>query len=193
MSWNACAIAAAALVAVLPAHAVNKCTQPDGRVVYSDAPCAAGTKQAQIVSPAPVIAPMSPRPTRPPGQQGAIAAAERPTLQIPPPRRVQFSGLPQSDLSWSAATLDKIRVQGRDCDWALRVDKTKMQACVDFLARMQPGGEFEQIRERVLLALRQEPGVARRSKQDLDKIEIFKREALDYQASAMANLSRPGR
>lgn len=186
-------VCAAAVLLVLPAHAVNKCTMPDGRVAYSDAPCATDAKEAKTLSAAPVIAPMAPRPTRPLGQQGAAAAAELPALQIPPPRRVQFSGLPQSDLSWSAATLDKIRMLGRDCDWALRVDKTKMQACVDFLTRMQPGGEFEQIRERVLLALRQEPAVARQSKRDLDLIEIFKGEALGYQAAAMTVLSRPGR
>lgn len=187
------ALALVAAVTALPAHAVNKCTMPDGRVVYSDAPCAADTKQAQRVSAAPIIAPMAPQPTRPPGQQGAMHAAEQPALQIPPPKRVQFSGLPESDLSWSAGTLDKIRMQGRDCDWALRVDKTKMQSCVDFLARMQPGGEVDQIRDRVLLALRQDPGLARRSKRDLDKIELYQDEALGFQAKAMANLNRQGR
>ena len=70
-------------------------------------------------------------------------------------------------------------------DWALRVDKTKMQACVDFLARVQPGGEVDQIRDRVLLALRQDPGLARRSKRDLDRIEIYRDEALGFKASAM--------
>lgn len=183
------ALAVVAVVAALPAHAVNKCTQPDGRIVYSDAPCPASTSQAQILKTAPVMAPMSPRPTRPVGQQGANAAAEPPALQIPPPQSVTFSGMPESDLSWAASTMDKIRVLGRDCDWALRVDRNKVQgACVAFLAKMQPRGEFEQINARVVQVLRQEPSLMRRSRVDFGKYEIFRDEALSHREMAMARL-----
>jgi hypothetical protein len=172
----------------LPAQAVNKCTMPDGRVVYSDAPCAADARAAATLSAAPVVAPMAPRPTRPPGQQGA--AADPPTLQIPPPLRLHFSGLPESDLSLSISTMDKIRMLGRDCDWALRVDKAKMQACVDFMTRMQPQGEFDQISTRVRQVLAQDPALERRSRNDLRRYELFRGEALDFKQAAMSLLSR---
>lgn len=46
-STNA-ALAALALLAA-PAWAVNKCTQPDGAVVFQDAPCAVLSKKAEPV------------------------------------------------------------------------------------------------------------------------------------------------
>lgn len=48
---QAAAIAAIAL-AVSPAWAINKCTQPDGSVVFQDAPCAGGKGEAIVVRPA---------------------------------------------------------------------------------------------------------------------------------------------
>lgn len=64
-TWRAAAITAATLALLpLPAAAVNKCTGPDGAIVFQDAPCsgkgetlnirpASGTGRAQSTEPAP--------------------------------------------------------------------------------------------------------------------------------------------
>jgi len=180
----------AAVVASLPAHAVNKCTLADGRIVYSDTPCPTTARQAQTVSEQPVIAPISPRPTRPTANPGAPLPADAPLQLLPPRRTVEFSGLPQSDLSLAAAAMEKIRVLGRDCEWALQVDRGKMQSCVDFLSRMQPKGEFDQINTRIIQVLTYEPGAARTgaAADDLRKLQGRREEALRYKQIAMARL-----
>lgn len=194
MMWLRCALILAWLV-VLPAHAVNKCTMPDGRIVYSDAPCATSAKQAQTLSAEPAVPPIPARPTRPLGPQpGSSVPADTVALQIPPPRRtVEFSGMPESDLSLAAAAMSKIRVLGRDCEWALQVDKTKMQACVEFLSRMQPKGEYDQITARVSQVLTYEPNAARAAAADLRKLNLHRDEALRYKATAMAKLGSTSR
>jgi hypothetical protein len=65
-----------ALAASGPAFAVNKCTTPDGRVTYQDAPCVGGKSREVDVSP-PVAGdkvPPSPEAAR---IEGAIAASQR--------------------------------------------------------------------------------------------------------------------
>jgi hypothetical protein len=183
-----------ACLASLPAHAVNKCTMPDGRVVYTDTPCPGAATQAQSIytpsAPEPRLA--TPRPPRPGAPQGQATAGPLQALQIPPPRRLHFSALPQSDISVAVSTMDKIRLLGRDCEWALKVDKGKMQACIDFLARVQPGGEVDQIRDRVAQVYRYEPDAARLAREDLAKLRIYRDEVLQYKEIAMARLSLGG-
>lgn len=45
---------AAVLLAASPAWAVNKCTGPDGKVGYQDAPCAKDARASTITAPAPL-------------------------------------------------------------------------------------------------------------------------------------------
>lgn len=47
--------ALAAAVMVSPAWAVNKCTGPDGAVMFQDAPCSASAKKAEAVRAAPAV------------------------------------------------------------------------------------------------------------------------------------------
>lgn len=190
-------LALVAAAAALPAHAVNKCTMPDGRVTYSDAPCPSAATQVQSIAtpsaPAPRQATSRPRqPGAAAGQAPATADAP-PALEIPPPRRLHFSALPQSDISLAVTTMDKIRLLGRDCEWALKVDKGKMQACVEFLARVQQGGEVDQIRDRVAQVYRHEPDAARLARDDLAKLSSYRTEVLQYKEIAMARLNMPGR
>jgi len=58
-------------LAALPAHAINKCTGPDGKIVYQDAPCA-GKGEAITVRPASGTAPVA---TAPAGTNAQPAAA----------------------------------------------------------------------------------------------------------------------
>ena len=44
-----CAVMAATLLAASPAWAINKCTGPDGKVVYQDAPCSNASKSSEQV------------------------------------------------------------------------------------------------------------------------------------------------
>lgn len=46
---------AAVLLAAAPARAVNKCTGPDGAVVFQDAPCGVATKKAEVVRSSPAV------------------------------------------------------------------------------------------------------------------------------------------
>lgn len=41
-----------AALLTLPAHAINKCTLPDGRIIYSDLACPAASKVGAVESPA---------------------------------------------------------------------------------------------------------------------------------------------
>lgn len=69
------AILTAAILAAAPAWAINKCTGPDGKTVFQDAPCPGKGEQitvkpasgnAQKPQPSPQVTPVLPRPQQPP-------------------------------------------------------------------------------------------------------------------------------
>lgn len=78
----ACTLAAL----LLPAQAqVNKCRQPDGRIVYAQAPCEAAG--AQPLGELKIVAPPAPAPTPLPAQRpGDAPAAPAPAATAAPPR-----------------------------------------------------------------------------------------------------------
>lgn len=65
-----------ALTASAPALAVNKCTTPDGRVTYQDAPCVVGKSQEVDVSP-PVAGGKVPPSAEAARIEGVVAASQR--------------------------------------------------------------------------------------------------------------------
>lgn len=169
----------AALAAWLPAQAVNKCTLPDGAVVYSDAPCPAASKESKALVERPVPAP--------------LRAASAPRIEPPvsPPARVEFTGAPQMDLIRATALMDNIRLLGRDCEWALKVDESKMGACRQFLGKLQPGGEFEQIGARVLGVLKElqtDPPAAQQAAGDMRTLMRYTQDVARYKEFLLARL-----
>ena len=65
-----------AMTACGPAMAVQKCTAPDGRVTYQDAPCAGGKAEAVDVS-TPVSAEKAPPSSEAARLEGLVAASQR--------------------------------------------------------------------------------------------------------------------
>lgn len=190
---RALAFTAALAAGCLPAYAVNKCTMADGRVVYSDAPCPSASKETAVIEPAPP--PAAAARSRP-------AAALRPlpspaTLAATaPPAKVMFSGTAQLDLVKATALTDNIRTLGRDCEWALKVDKSKMQVCVEFLNKLQPNGEFQQIGARVAEVIRElkaDPSAAQQSMSELRTLSRYTHDVVRYKEFLLANLGNTSR
>jgi hypothetical protein len=78
-------------------------------------------------------------------ERGEVALTTKSSgLSIPSPQPIRFSGTPIGDFLKASAILDSIRITGRDCEWALKVDEKKIFACIEFLPKLQPGGDYEQ-------------------------------------------------
>lgn len=111
-----------------PVHSVNKCTEPDGRTVYSDLPCpqnATAQQQPDLTNA------RSNERSRP-------AVAD--TKPLPP---IDFGATTDDRLRKAGAMVDSILVDARDCDWALKVTK-KPGPCATFLQQMLEGREWSQ-------------------------------------------------
>lgn len=180
-----------ACLAGLPAHAVNKCTMADGRVVYSDTPCPTAAAQAQTVVTEPPRA-LPARPARQPAAPAPAVASVEPPAQVPPPRKIAFTGTTELDFIKASALMDNIQTIGRDCEWALKVDKSKIAACADFLGKLQPGGEFEQIGERVVEMLKDRPGLER-SMDEARRLQRHMNSVIRYKNFMLANLGNASR
>jgi hypothetical protein len=140
---------------------VQKCTGPDGRVVYSDRACPAGSAQTGVK-----LAP-----------QG-----------LPPvPDKVVFSGTPAVDYIKASALLENIRTLGRDCEWALKVDRRDLQSCSRFLAKLGPGGEYEQVTNKVS-ELNKSTADAGASVDELNRMLRIMPDIIRYKEFAIASL-----
>jgi len=146
---------------------VQKCTMPDGRIVYSDTACPTSSRDAAVVIKKP--------------------AATVPTDKLPPPVPVAFTGTPATDYIKASALMDNIRVIGRDCEWALKVDNTKIQKCIEFMGKLQPGGEYEQVSQHVT-ELNKDPTVAQQSISELRTITRHMQDIVRYKEFMLANL-----
>jgi len=78
-----------------------------------------------------------------------VLTTKSPGLSVPPPQPIRFSGTPIGDFLKASAILDSIRTTGRDCEWALKVDEKKMSACIEFLPKLQPGGDCQQATDKI--------------------------------------------
>lgn len=131
--------ASLAVIAAQDAQAVNKCTQPDGQVVYQDAPCSNAAKQSQQVK----------------TWDNTPGNLSRFQYHTPPPRTISWTGDNASDLDTILAEVEVTRLTARDCDWALKVEK-KLGKCARFVGRMRTGGEYQQTLDRLALIVKGE-------------------------------------
>lgn len=82
MRFSVALLAVAAVLTWRPAAAINKCTEPDGRVVFQDAPCA-GKGERLDIRPGAGVAPRAQASSSPPAAtesqrlEGIIAASQR--------------------------------------------------------------------------------------------------------------------
>ena len=148
---------------------VNRCTGADGRVVYSDTLCPSSAKDSKTI-------------VKPPEK-----APARLSTGLAPPTRVEFTGAAAMDYIKASALLDNIRTMGRDCEWALKVDERKLQDCVAFIGRLQPGGEFEQIGAR-LAELNTLPDNMKLAGAELPRILLHTQEIVRYKEFMFARL-----
>ena len=103
---------------------VNRCTMPDGKIVYSDAACPAAAADSKT------LIKVTPRST-PTDNSSA--------------KKIEFTDTPRTDYIKAGAILDNIRMLGRDCEWAIKVDKKQTYKCSEFLSRLGPKGELSQV------------------------------------------------
>ena len=150
---------------------VKKCTMPDGRVVYSDTPCPNTVTESKTVIKGPTATTVAPP---------------------PPTRRIKFTGSPQTDLIKATALMDNIRLTGRDCEWALKVDKSKMSTCVTFMGKLQPSGEYQQISEHVS-ELIMDRAVAQQNIGELRTLTRYMQDVVRYKEFMLANLGISGK
>lgn len=153
---------------------VNRCKMPDGRVVYSDTECpSSSTDSKNLVKPAP--------------REWTGGGSQSSTAGIQPGKMVQFSGTPRTDYIKASALLDNIRVIGRDCEWALKVDKSQMQKCKNFLGRLSPNGEYSQIIDHVTM-LNKDQSNMRENSGEIRSILRISEDIVRYKEFMLANL-----
>ena len=159
-------LAMLAMCLPMASHAVNKCTGPDGRVVYSDLPCAVAKEPARpTAAPAASAAPSAARP----------APAKLPSLDRLPPTsvgvrttQVDFGRGNETRLASVVSLLDAMALDGRNCEAALKADERKVAPCVPFATVMQPGREWSQALYE-MHALLKEPGLFERRRAEFAK------------------------
>lgn len=163
--------------------AMNRCTMPDGRIIYSDIACPPDARAATVTAPTTTQpAPRPAAPARPPPPPATIDP--RP---LPPPVRVEFTGVPEVDYVKAQARLDNIRSLGWDCQWALKVDRSRLAVCRTFLEKLRSGGEYDQVTKRVM-ALNEDPKNMRASEAEVRKIYGLVKEIVRYKEFVIANL-----
>ena len=128
-------------LAATATHAVNKCTLPDGRVVYQDAPCGNENRTSERVKTW----------ENTPGN-----FLGHPSLTFGPPRQLAWTGRPELDLARVEAEIEITRMQGRDCDLALKVEKD-LAKCAPFVSRMRTGGEYLQALDKLEQLIEKRP------------------------------------
>lgn len=58
---------------------------------------------------------------------------------------IDFGKSPEAKFIKAKAIIESIEVDGRDCEWALKVDKKQLHKCKTFLSQMVEGAEWEQV------------------------------------------------
>ena len=145
---------------------VNRCTTFEGKIVYSDIPCPSTSKDVKVID------------------KNRSASVE---LSMPRPEKVIFSGVPQTDYIKASAMMDNIRVIGRDCEWSLKVDRSKRSTCLAFMSKLQPGGEYSQISDQVTF-LNSDRATAEQNIEELRTLTSHMKEIVRYKEFMLANL-----
>lgn len=129
----------AVLVLVLMSHlasaaGVNKCISPDGKVLFTQGACPAG-QAGEVVKIKPVN-----------GMNNSAneRVGPRADKYVEP---LDLTGDYQQQLRRIKAVVDIGVIKARDCDWALKVEKTTYK-CMDLLAYMIEGSVYSQAMER---------------------------------------------
>lgn len=140
---------------------------PDGKVIYSDVACPEASQETRTI----------------------IKKAPTPSssIKLPPPEPIEFTGNPRTDYIKSTAIIDNIRIIGRDCEWALKVDKSKIQKCFEFMGKLQPGGEFQQVTDHVSM-LNRDRKSAEQSMSEIRTMTRYMEDIVRYKEFMMASL-----
>lgn len=126
------------------AFAVYKCSDGKGNTLYSDTPCTGGSTQQNAY-----------------GTDGRIRSGL--------PERVDFGRSRESKREKATAVLESIRIDGKNCEQALKADVRIYEECSRFVDRMRPGAEWTQVHE-VVLSLLNDAVIQRESAADYTNI-----------------------
>lgn len=158
-------LAALTVTCSLVSAQVNRCVGADGKVVYSDTACPNSSREARTV-------------------QGV-----KPGYTPPAPKseRITFTGAHRTDYIKASALMDNIRILGRDCEWALKVDKSQVSICITFISKLGPGGQFSQITDHVS-ELNKDRAAAGQNIDELHALMRHMEAVVRYKEFALANL-----
>lgn len=101
---------------------------------------------------------------------------------------LRFSGDAMSDLIKISALADNMRTLGRDCEWALKVDRRKSSVCRVFLDKLNPRGELGAISVR-LQEVRSAGSMPREQAEEVARITRLLRDVLRHREFVVANMA----
>lgn len=114
--------------------AVNKCLAPDGKVLFTQGACPAGHAGEEVKI----------KPANGMNNSANERVGPRADKYVKP---LDLTGDIQQQLRRIKAVVDIGVIKARDCDWALKVEKTTYK-CMDLLAYMVEGSTYHQAMER---------------------------------------------
>lgn len=173
---NFALVGAALWLLATPALAIYKCTDAAGKVTYSGTPCPTTQKEQSMdpgSSTANTVRGSGPTPS------SASATARRVAPQI------DFGATPEAQLLKSTALLESMAVDGRDCEWALKVEKAPSK-CIGFLSQMTDGNEWTQVNAAVKGFLTEDFYATHRS--ELEKVKRLMSEVAGYSQFAQVRI-----
>ncbi len=117
--------------------AVYKC-MVNGQTVYSDKPCAdPDQRESGRMDNKPAL--------RIGAQNGSGGGYSTGAVAAPRPSGpIDFGDSPQGKLIKAKAIMESLEVDGRDCEWALKVDEKQLAKCITFMSQMQEEAEWGQ-------------------------------------------------
>jgi hypothetical protein len=75
---------------------------------------------------------------------GARRSSATSTALLKPTGPIDFGDNPKSKLIKVKAILESLEVDGRDCEWALKVDEKQLPKCITFMSQMLENAEWGQ-------------------------------------------------
>lgn len=103
--------------------------------------------------------------------------------------RIKFGRTPYEQLIKAGAIIESLSVNGRDCQWALKVEQNKLGDCLVFLGKLQEGGAFEQSTEVLTRLIKGDNSFYEQHALKFKSIQYDAEKVAEYAAFAKVHLS----
>jgi hypothetical protein len=101
---------------------------------------------------------------------------------------IDFGDNSYSILTKATAIIESIAVDGRDCEWALKVDERQIHKCTKYLPRIVEGGEYTQAYNAVIGVLKNDPAFYAANKSKFSAVQRTMDRIAQYTNFAMVHL-----